>query len=306
MLAPDHNPAQQGRRIVIRLKRQSKVISEEFFMPVKVAVAQMDPKLGQKAANLARILALLHEATGQGARLVVFPECAVSGYGFATLEAGYAAAETIPGPATDALAVTFRETNAYAVVGLLERDGSANLYNSAVLIGPEGVVGVYRKAHLPLLGIDRFTTPGDSGFRVWETAIGRVGMVICYDLRFPEAARVLALAGADIIALPTNWPDGSQNAPQFVTRTRALENRVFLLACNRCGEESGFWFFGHSQIADPGGNVLAEAGDGEEICYADIEPAQARQKRIVLRPDAFELDTVGDRRPDLYAALTRG
>jgi predicted amidohydrolase len=276
-------------------------------MPTKVAVAQMNPKLGQNAVNLARILTLFHEAVGQGARLVVFPECAISGYGFATLKAGYAAAETIPGPTTDALVATCRETGAYTVVGLLERhdDERTNVYNSAALIGPEGVVGVYRKAHLPLLGVDRFTTPGDSAFRVWDTAIGRVGIAICYDLRFPEAARVLALAGADIIALPTNWPDGSQNAPQFVTRTRALENRVFLLACNRCGEESGFWFFGHSQITDPGGNVLAEAGDGEEICYAEIEPEQARQKRIVLRPDVFELDTVGDRRPDLYEALTK-
>ncbi|RLC90397.1 MAG: carbon-nitrogen hydrolase family protein, partial [Chloroflexi bacterium] len=80
-------------------------------------------------------------------------------------------------------------------------------------------------------------------------------------------------------------------------------NRIFVLACNRCGEESGFWFFGHSQITGPGGNVLAEAGEGEELCYAEIEPAQARQKRIVLRPGAFELDTVGDRRPDLYGRL---
>ena len=274
-------------------------------MPVKVAVAQMDPKLGQNATNLARIQALFREAAGEGAKLVVFPECAVSGYGFATPDAGYAAAETVPGPATDALAEACREADAYAVVGLLERSGDEAVYNSAVLVGPEGVTGVYRKAHLPLLGVDRFTTPGDSGFPVWETAIGRVGMIICYDLRFPEAARALALAGADIIALPTNWPDGSQNAPQFITRTRALENRVFLLACNRCGEESGFWFFGHSQVTDPAGNVLAEADDGEELCYADIEPAQARQKRIVLRPDAFELDTVGDRRPDLYEALVK-
>ena len=241
-----------------------------------------------------------------GARLVVFPECAVSGYGFATLKAAYAAAEMIPGPTTDALVTVCHETGAYAVVGLLERgDNKAIVYNSAALIGPEGVVGVYRKAHLPLLGVDRFTTPGNSGFCVWETAVGRVGIAICYDLRFPEAVRVLALAGADVIALPTNWPDGSQNAPQFVTRTRALENRVFMLACNRCGEESGFWFFGHSQITDLAGNVLAEADADEELCYAEIEPERARQKRIVLRPGTFELDTVGDRRPDLYASLVK-
>ena len=271
---------------------------------VKVAVAQMDPKLGRNAENLERILALFREATVQGAKLVVFPECATSGYGFGDLAAAYAAADVIPGPATEALARACAEADAYVVVGVLERFGSAEVYNSAVLVGPEGVVGVYRKAHLPLLGVDRFTTPGDSGFRVWDTAVGRVGIAICYDLRFPEALRALALAGADIVALPTNWPDGSQNAPQFVTRTRALENRVFVLACNRCGEESGFWFFGHSQITDPGGDVLVEAGVGEAICYADVEPERARQKRIVLRPGEFELDTVGDRRPDLYGLLT--
>ncbi|MGC9399212.1 MAG: carbon-nitrogen hydrolase family protein [Anaerolineae bacterium] len=271
-------------------------------MEIKVAVVQMDPKLGEDEANRECIVARLREALRRGARLVVFPECAVSGYGFTDLEAALPAAEPLPGPTTEALRRLCADADAYAVVGLLEQEGEV-VYNSAALVGPEGLVGVYRKAHLPLLGVDRFTAPGDTGFRVWETSVGRVGVAICYDLRFPEALRLLALAGADIVALPTNWPDGSQNAPTFVTRTRALENRIFLLACNRCGTESGFWFFGRSQITDPGGNVLAEAGAGEEICYAEIEPAQARQKRIVLRPDEFELDTVGDRRPDLYARL---
>ena len=248
-------------------------------------------------------MSLFQEATAHGAKLVVFPECATSGYGFGDLASAYAAADVIPGPTTDALVRACAEADAYIVVGLLEQFGDENVYNSAVLVGPEGLVGVYRKAHLPFLGVDRFTTPGDTGFLVWDTAIGRVGIAICYDLRFPEAMRALALAGADIVALPTNWPDGSQNAPQFVTRTRALENRVFVLACNRCGEESGFWFFGHSQITDPRGDVLAEAGADEVICYAEIEPEQARQKRIVLRPGEFELDTVGDRRPDLYRLL---
>jgi predicted amidohydrolase len=273
-------------------------------MLVKVAVAQMNPKLERNAENRARVLAMFHEAVSEGGRLIVFPECAISGYGFSDLATARTFAEPIPGPTTEALASVCEETGAFGVVGVLERVGDV-VYNSAVLSGPEGLVGVYRKAHLPYLGVDRFVTPGDTGFLVWETPLGRVGLVICYDLRFPEAMRALALAGADIIALPTNWPDGSQNAPQFVTRTRALENRVFVLACNRCGEESDFWFFGHSQITDPGGNVLAEAGDAEQICYAEIEPILAREKRIVLRPGEFELDTVGDRRPALYSRLVK-
>ncbi|MGC9521596.1 MAG: carbon-nitrogen hydrolase family protein [Anaerolineae bacterium] len=279
-------------------------------MPITVAVAQMDPKLGHYEQNLARIRALFEEAVANGAQLTVFPECAMTGYGFADLASAQTVAETVPGPTTETLTQLCRshempEGGPYVVVGLLERLKDPDIvYNSAVLVGPEGLVGHYRKAHLPLLGVDRFTTPGDTGFGVWETAIGRIGMVICYDLRFPEAMRVLALSGADIVALPTNWPDGSQNAPGFVTRTRALENRVFLLACNRCGHESGFWFFGHSQITDPRGLVLTEAEADEAVQYAKIDPAQAREKRIVLRPGEFELDTVGDRRPDLYGLLS--
>ncbi len=280
-------------------------------MQITVAVAQIDPHLGANERNLAHIQQLFEEALAHGAHLTVFPECAISGYGFANLAAGYAVSETVPGPSTEGLARLCREHRMedgggpYVVVGLLERTGDpAIIYNSAVLIGPEGVVGTYRKAHLPLLGVDRFTTPGDTGFPVWETEIGRVGMIICYDLRFPEAMRVLTLSGADIIALPTNWPEGSQNAPQLFTRTRALENRVFVLACNRCGEESGFRFFGHSQITDPRGDVLAEAAGGEELCYAKIDPLKARRKRIILRPGEFELDTIGDRRPELYGRIT--
>ncbi|MBN1260803.1 MAG: carbon-nitrogen hydrolase family protein [Anaerolineae bacterium] len=271
-------------------------------MPVKVAVIQTNPRLGETGENRRQVLARFREAVADGAQLSVFPECAVSGYGFSDLETARLAAETIPGPTVAALTGVCAESGAYVVIGLLELEGEV-LYNTAVLVGPQGMVGRYRKAHLPLLGVDRFTAPGDTGFRVWDTPFGRVGALICYDLRFPEAMRALALEGADIVALPTNWPDGSQNAPEFVARTRALENRVFVLACNRCGDESGFWFFGHSQITDPAGRVLAEAGSGDEIRYAEIIPALAREKRIVLRPGEFELDTVGDRRPDLYGRL---
>lgn len=279
-------------------------------MSVKVAVAQMDPQLSACEKNRTHVCELLQGTLAQGAQLTVFPECAITGYGFADLATARQVAEAIPGPTTEALAKLCRAHRAdaggpYVVIGLLEKtDDPDVLYNSAALVGPEGLVGIYRKAHLPLLGVDRFTTPGDTGFQVWETEIGRIGINICYDLRFPEGIRALALSGADIVALPTNWPDGSQNAPQFVTRTRALENRVFVLACNRCGEESGFWFFGHSQITDPRGNVLAEAQAGEETCYANIEPQAAREKRIVLRPGEFELDTVGDRRPELYGIIS--
>ncbi len=270
--------------------------------PLLVAVAQMDPQLGQTAANLRTLQQMAHEAFKHGAKLVVFPECALSGYGFESLEAARAVAEPIPGPSLLALQSLCAEHQSYLVVGMLERAGDA-VYNSAVLLGPEGLMGTYRKIHLPWLGVDRFVTPGNLGFGVWDTAIGRIGIAICYDLRFPESLRVLALRGADIVALPTNWPDTSQLMPDFVTRTRALENRVYLLACNRVGEESGFWFFGRSQIVGTSGRVIVEAGELPEIAYASIDPQRARQKRLILRPGSFEMDTIGDRRPEWYGAL---
>lgn len=278
-------------------------------MIITAAVAQMDPHLGQVNKNRTCVLEMLAETVMTGAQLTVFPECAITGYGFPDFDSAWEVAETIPGPTTAAL-IDFcckhrlPAGGPYVVVGMLERDLSQHqLYNSAVLVGPDGIVGMYRKAHLPLLGVDKYTTPGNTGFHVWETGIGRIGLVICYDLRFPEAMRALALEEADIIALPTNWPDGSQNAPELVTRTRALENRVYVMACNRCGEESGFLFFGRSQICDPSGSVLREVGNQPAIGYAAFEPATAREKRIVLRPGEFELDTIGDRRPDLYNRL---
>lgn len=272
-------------------------------MPITVAVAQMDPHLGENTENQTALIALLREAAGHGAQWVVFPECAVSGYGFPDLASARRAAEPIPGPATETLAAVCAETGTYAVVGLLER-AEAGVYNAAALLGPEGLVGVYRKVHLPYLGVDRFATPGDRGFPVWETALGRIGIAICYDLRFPEALRVLALAGADLIALPTNWPETSELMPDYVTRTRALENRVYLLACNRVGEESGFRFFGRSQVVGTSGKVLVEADDHPGLWYAEVEPERARQKRIVIRAGAFEMDTIADRRPEWYEIIS--
>lgn len=272
--------------------------------PITVAIAQMDPQLGRVKDNLATLTAMAETAFRQGARLVVFPECALSGYGFATLEAARDAAEPVPGPSTEALSALCAAHQSYLVYGLLERDGET-VYNTAALLGPAGLIGRYRKLHLPFLGVDRLITPGNEGFKVWETPIGRIGIAICYDLRFPESLRVLALQGADIIALPTNWPDGSQLMPDFVTRTRALENRVYLLACNRVGEESGFWFFGRSQIVGTSGKVLVEMGAAPDIAYATIEPQRARQKRLILHASEFEMDTFGDRRPEWYTPLVQ-
>ncbi len=138
----------------------------------------------------------------------------------------------------------------FCIFGLLERDGS-RLFNACVLTGPKGVVGTYRKVHLPFLGIDMFVDPGDRPFAVHDAGGLKVGMHICYDGAFPETARVLALLGADLLVLPTNWPTHSECAAEHMIPTRAMENTVYVMAVNRVGEESGFRFIGSSSIVDP-------------------------------------------------------
>ena len=134
------------------------------------------------------------------------------------------------------------------------------------------MISSYRKAHLPFLGVDRFTTPGDGAFQVATAGEIRVGMNICYDATFPEAARVLMLEGADLIVLPTNWPPGFEPAAEYVINARALENRVYYAAVNRVGVENGFEFIGCSRSCGPNGQTLVEAPHrNEAILYAEID-----------------------------------
>ncbi len=268
-----------------------------------VGVSQIRPELGEVGRNLERCEASLQAAAGEGCSLVVLPECAVSGYMFETPEEAAEAAQEIPGPATEALAGACGRLGLHAVVGLLERDGDA-LRNTAILVGPDGLVGRYRKSHLPFLGVDRFVEPGDEPFAPFETPLGSIGIQICFDLRFPEPMRALALAGAELVAHPTNWPTAARPVADFVTRTRALENRVFLLTADRAGRERWAEFGGWSQIVDPGGRRLAEAAEGGEgLVVAEIDPAEARVKDLVLTPGAYEMHLFDGRRPELYGGL---
>jgi predicted amidohydrolase len=269
----------------------------------RVAAVQMDPKLGRLDDNLHRILERLAEAAGGGAHLVVFPECALSGYGFSSREEGMAHSVPIDGPAVKEVIAACAQSRCFAIFGLLERDGS-RLFNACVLVGPEGVIGTYRKVHLPYLGIDMFVDPGDRPFAVHDAGGIRVGMHICYDGSFPESARVLSLLGADLLVLPTNWPTHSECAAEHMIPTRAMENTVYAMAVNRVGEESGFRFIGTSSIADPSGRVLAKAGaDSEEMLLADIDPARARQKHLVRVAGRHEINRIADRRPRFYQLI---
>ena len=270
---------------------------------IRVAAVQMEPVLGQVGRNLRRILSGLEHASDEGAKLAVFPECALSGYGFESREDGYAHAVAVDGPEVAAIAEVAGATGCGCVFGLLEKDGR-KLYNACAVVGPGGLVGTYRKIHLPYLGIDAHVDPGDRPLAVHEVNGLRLGVQICYDGSFPEASRVLALLGADLIALPTNWPTFSECAAEHMIPTRAMENTVYVMAVNRVGVESGFRFIGASSIADPSGKILAKADDSAEATlFAEIDPERSRTKRLVRVPGRHEIDRIADRRPAFYGPL---
>lgn len=269
----------------------------------KIAGVQMDCRFADVAANLTAMRSRLGEAAARGARLVIFPECVVSGYCFQSKEEAWPHAQPLPGPASEALAEDCRRLGVHVIAGLLERGEEGNLFNSCLLVGPDGLVATYRKIHLPHLGIDRFTTPGNRPFAVHDLGGLRVGINICYDGSFPESARVLTVLGADLIVLPTNWPTGAKTSI-CLTEARALENHVYYAAVNRIGSERGFRFIGASRIVAPDGTLLATAGpDGDEILLAEIDPAVARAKRVIRVPGEHEVDRLRDRRPEMYGPL---
>ena len=268
---------------------------------MRVAVAQIEPKLAEKERNVDACLARIEEAAAAGAVLLVLPECAIPGYMFGSAEEAMPCAEEIPGPSSEALEDACRRLGMHVACGLLERDGDV-LHNAAVLVGPDGLVGTYRKSHLPFLGVDRFVVAGDE-FPVWDTPLGRIGVEICYDLRFPEVTRALALQGADIVVHPTNFPMAAKIQTELITVARAAENRIFLLTANRVGKERWAEFCGWSQIVDPYGRRLAEAGDKEQtLLVAEVDLELARDKDYVI-PGEYELYLFGHRRPELYGAL---
>lgn len=270
---------------------------------IKIAGVQMDVQLGEPDVNLEAIIERLHAATAAGAQLAIFPECSLTGYCFDSREEAIPFAEPIPGPSCERLADACSRLGAFAIMGMLELAGD-KLFNACVLVGPGGIVAGYRKIHLPFLGIDRFTDPGDRPFAVQVAGELRVGMNICYDSAFPESARVMALDGADLIALPTNFPPGAECMAAHVVNTRAMENNVYYACVNRVGTERGFSFIGNSKICDPSGRVMVEAPHTDEaILYADIDVTRARSKRIVRVPEKHIIDRFEDRRPEMYARI---
>lgn len=269
-----------------------------------LAAAQIGADLGHVGANVSRVIEAIHHAKEAGAQLVVFPETILSGYIFDDPEQVRAAARPLDGPEIGKIVRECQSCRVHVVLGVLENAGG-KVYNSAVLIGPAGIVGIYRKMHLPYLGLDRFVSPGDgAAIPVFETPLGRIGLAICYDVRFPEFARCLALRGADLIAMPSVWLDRVSIVSDHMVRVRAAENHVYVAAVSRGDDEAGLDLRGHSQIVDPTGEILAIADRGDALLLAEIDPERSRRKTIIVDSGKYEISLFADRRPAFYRAIT--
>lgn len=267
---------------------------------IRVGAAQIGPAFADKRANLEKILNFAQKAARERVQLAVFPECALTGYCFAVREPGFANSEPVPGPATDKVGQIAKRENMYVIFGLLERAGE-KFYNSAALVGPEGVVAVHRKSHLPYIGVDRFVTLGDNPIRAVQTKLGKIGMLICFEFSLPEPMRALKLSGAQLVALPTNWPrGGSEISCNHTPFVRSTENHLNIVAVNRVGKEGEFEFYGGSSVVDFTGKQLGKADDKESLLVAEIDMAGADKNRVINRPGEYELDRISTRRPELY------
>lgn len=270
---------------------------------VAVAVGQIEPVMGDVAANIARTSAAIEEAAARGADVVVLPELCSSGYMFASRDEAYALAETAgDGPATSAWLRLAAEHGVIVVAGFPERDGAA-LYNAAFLAMPDGSSAVYRKVHL----WDEealYFEPGDVGFPVVRTPHGRIGMLICYDGWFPESYRTLALKGADLVCVPTNWVpipgqrEGERAMATVLTMAAAHSNAIVVAAADRVGVERGQEFIGQSLIVSHTGWPVAgpASATDEALLVAEVDLAEARRSRGWGRFN----NPVRDRRPDAY------
>jgi 5-aminopentanamidase len=261
---------------------------------MKAGFYQFNPVFGRKDDNLGTVSKAVKDADVE---LLVLPEFFATGYQFISKEEVDKLSEKIPdGRTTEFLMALSRQKSCFIAAGLPEKAGG-RFFNSAVLTGPDGFIGSYRKTHL-YHEEKLFFAPGDTGFRVWNTTFGRIGIMICFDWLFPESMRTLALMGADVIAHPSNLvlPYCPQAMP-----TRCLENRVFAITANRVGRENRkegcpLQFIGQSRMVSPDGKVHIQAPEDEEmLLVADIDPLLARNKALNPLNNIFD-----DRRPEMY------
>lgn len=268
-----------------------------------VATVQFEPIVGESARNLAAIDRLVKAAKYDGADIVVLPELAVSGYNFIDAEEVRSLSGAVPGgPSAEVLCQLAAELSIYIVSGVAERDGD-KFYNSAMICGPEGFIGKYRKLHL-WNNEHRYFDKGDIGLPVFDLPFGRVGIAICYDGWFPETFRSLALAGAELVCVPTNWvpmasaESDAEPMANILHKAAAHTNGLFIACADRTGTERGQRFIGSSLIVGPDGWPITgpASADGEEILVAKIDLSSVAKTRELNDHNHL----LGDRRADVY------
>lgn len=273
---------------------------------IGIACIQMLPLMARKNDNLSKTLHLIGEASDHDATLIVLPELCNTGYMFETREEAFSVAEEVPGGDTCRAWIEIAaRRNIYLVAGMPERDGEV-LYNTSVVIGPSGFIGKFRKVHL-WNEENLFFEPGNLGYPVFKTPIGRIGSFICYDGWFPESYRLCAMQGADIVCIPTNWvPIPGQDLKReamanILCMAAAHSNSLFVAAADRVGIERGQAFIGQSLIVSHTGWPIGgpASPDKEEIIYARANLADARRKRNWNEYN----QVLRDRRTDVYGEM---
>ena len=267
----------------------------------KIALAQIACKRADKKENLKKIENFVEKAKNQSADLVVFPELSLTGY--VVRDQIYELAETIPGPSTQVIEKIAEKTQTYIVFGIpeLSEKTQATIYNTAVLVGPKGYIGKYRKMYLPTHSVfeeKRYFRPGYQAV-AFDTEIGKIGLIICYDIFFPEVSRLTRLKGAQLIVCISASPAVRKTFFEILTAARAIENTAFLAYVNLVGIENGLQFWGGSRLIAPNGKVLAKAKyDEEDLVMCDVNYSD-------IKPIETFVPTLKDLRPELFDALKK-
>jgi predicted amidohydrolase len=255
---------------------------------ISAAAIQFNVTQGDVDANLAYVRAALTRVADQGANLVVLPEMWSSGFAYRNLNE---LAQRTAG-IVEELLVLSRELK-LVIIGSMPEPNGDKVFNTIYVVDNGRLAGVYRKIHLfSLLGEDRTFSGGDR-WLLADTSIGKIGVIICYDLRFPELSRRLALEGACVICVPAQWPKPRQEHWRTLLRARAIENQLFVVACNACGPIGKLDFFGMSMIIGPQGEIMAEAGETEREISAQLDMQAMSDWRA-------QIPCFSDRRPELY------
>ena len=266
--------------------------------PFTIALAQIECKKADKKANIQKMENYAKKAKKENAALIIFPELSLTGY--TIRDRIYELAEPIPGPAVDSVEKIARKESIYIVFGMpeLSEKAQAVIYNTSVLIGPKGYIGKYRKMHLPTHSVFEEKRYFRQGYELetFETELGRIGIMICYDVFFPEVSRMLRLKGAQLNICISASPAVRRHFFETLTAARAIENTTFLAYVNLVGIENGLQFWGGSRLITPSGKVSVQAQYNKEdmvlgtVDYSEVKPVEAFVPTLRdLRPEIFQM-----------------